>query len=164
MIHAIAAAALLLAQTAPAGQCLTRAEAADVMATTVPYMVDAVARKCAAALPANAFLRTGSAPLIQRLRAESAGRPATSGAIGKIFGSDMPAEVRPETLAQLFGEAMAGEMVKDVKSEDCPEADRLVAALAPLPAANLGSLVVTFIEFGNGKEGDPPFPICDARP
>jgi hypothetical protein len=166
---ALTAAILVAPQIALAQEakpCLSRTEAADFAVAMLPSFIEGLGRKCAAVLSPSAFLRTGSGALVQQLRAEAARRSeGANRAVMKILGSDVPEGVSSTTMVKFFEEGMTGEMVKDVKEKDCAAVDRLLGALAPLPAANFGSFIGAFLEVGvAGSDKSSPFAICEAQP
>ena len=161
----IATAAVLLAlpQTAAAqaDACLTRQEVKTLVAFATPSMLDATAKKCAAALPADAFLRTGVAAMVERLRIE--GRAETGAiipVIEKLAGEKMPAGLSEETTQGLVRDVVGAEVAKDIDPKNCGAINELASALSPLPAANIASLMLAILELG-GSDKKSPFRICE---
>ncbi len=76
MIHAIAAAALLLAQqpARPNMPCITRAEAADIVVFFLPTFIERTGPPCRASLPQTSFLSSNGPALAERLRREGGER------------------------------------------------------------------------------------------
>lgn len=167
MIQAALAAALLVAQGAPAAKpCLNRAEAADLVLLMLPGFIDGVARRCRPVLPQTAFLRTGSGALSARIRSESAaGLPRALAAFAKTGDEPMPPGVSAATMRQLVDEVAAGLADSTVKPTDCAPADEMIGALSPLPAASLGKVVAVLMEIGmrsDGPDSGSSFRMCAA--
>jgi len=165
MIRFAAAAALLaLSQTAAAqtNACLTRQEVRSVFALAAPSLVDAAAKKCGPALPADAFLRTGAPAMVERLRAEGKleGRNVTA-AIEKLAGEKMPEGLSEETTQGLVRDMIGAELTKDIDPKDCGVINELVSSLSPLPGANLATMIAAILELG-GSKGKAPFRICES--
>lgn len=162
MIQPLLAAALLFAQAPAPPGCMTRSEAADLILFTLPGFVDGLAEKCAATLPPAAFLRSRAAAFTARLRTEGGDRWAgAKAAFDKIGGEPLPSDMSDASLRPFLAEAMAKGMLEDVKTSDCATADELLAALAPLPAANLGTVVAMVMQMAKPDENDG-FRICPA--
>ncbi|HEV2745826.1 MAG TPA: hypothetical protein VGW34_00835 [Allosphingosinicella sp.] len=165
MIQPLLAAAMVLSQAAaPAPQsCLTRPEAADVALVMLPGVIDGAASKCASALPRDAFLRTGSRAMAERLRRESAKRASQAiAAFAKLGDEPMPSGVSEATMKQLVEEVAAGAIVEGIKVRDCAAVNEVVEALAPLPAPNLATVVAVLMELGGKTESDSSFRMCAA--
>ena len=167
MIKDLIAAALLTAPQIAVAQepvpCLTSSEATDLVIFVAPTLIDGVARKCTASLPEAAFLRTGAGTMTARLRGEGDRWSAVRGSLEKIAGEKMPKGLTEETTRRVFEEALTAAMLEDIDTEDCLSIDRMLGALAPLPAANLGTLFATILELGaKDDDSDTPFRICPA--
>jgi hypothetical protein len=166
MIQPIAIAALLLAQgaapPAPAAPppCLQREGVRDAFMVLAPHLVQAVANKCKAHLPATAFLNMRGTDLVARMKTDAAGRaPSAAGAIRAVAGDKVPEAADPEalvTLGGLFGMAIASEM----KPESCGEMSNLVESLAPLPTENIGRAIVSVLILSKFGEKDGKLSIC----
>ncbi len=156
----LALIALPQAAAAQTGQCVTRAEVGNLFVFAMPALVDTAIRRCEAALPADAFLRTGGRQLAERLRGEGAADAAgLTATFGKLAGRDVPAGLSTETLQLLVRDIVSTQLANDIKPKDCGKIDTLASALAPLPARNLGTLMVALMELGtSGKKG--PFTFC----
>jgi hypothetical protein len=162
------AATLLLPQVAVAQgkACLTRQELSNLFVFAAPPLVDAAAKKCSSELPAGAFLRTGGRQLAERLRGEATGNDAAIAAtFAKLAGEEIPEGISGETLQLLIRDVVAIEFAKDIKAKDCGKIDEVIAALAPLPGRNIGTLMAVLMELGGGGGEAAPFRICpDTRP
>lgn len=166
----VAVAALLafgnaaLAQTAlPSTACLKRAEAEAMTVFVLPALVEGTARKCRPSLGASATLTTQSASLAQRYRPEAnEAWPAARDAFARI--SD-------DAVSQLFGEDVARTMIEvsvsaliieRIALKDCARIDQAVAALAPLPARNVGKLVTIAMDMLTSEGRRLPIALCEA--
>ncbi|MCF2514203.1 hypothetical protein LVY65_03850 [Sphingomonas sp. G124] len=149
----------------PAENCVSEAEAVAVFAAMMPDMIDGLRGKCAAHLPANAYLVASGDALIARYKVLADQRwPAAKIAFGRIAGDEeMTSKMPDQYLRPLIGSVVGSELIKDFKVEDCPGADRIVESLAPLPPENVAVLVGTIVVLADGKKGQKDsFPICKA--
>jgi hypothetical protein len=167
-----AAAALALAsvpglvQAQASAACVSRAEANALFANTLPDVLEGVRNKCASSLPANAFLTTQGPALVARYRASASGdwALARSGFV-KMMGSKgetedkLVAALPDQALQGLLTTAFSVVVANDIKVKDCPDIDRFVAALSPLPAANVAEIVTGLISMGGSGKSEP-FQIC----
>jgi hypothetical protein len=158
---ALALAALFLPQAATAQACLTRAELSSLILFSAPTVIDAAAAKCTTTLPATAFLRTGARGLTQRLRAEA--QPSAAGIVRvfeKMGGEKIPAGLSADTLQGVIRDVFTAEMTKDIKAGDCAGIDFVVAAMEPIPAANLGNLIGGILALTGASDRQSPFRVC----
>ena len=163
--YAAAAAALLslsqaaVAQTTP---CLTRQEVQSLFALAAPSLIDAAAKKCASNLPPEAFLRSGAPAMVERLRSEAnvSGRSVVP-IIEKIAGEKMPEGLSEDTTQGLIRDVIGAEVTKDINPKDCGLISELTGSLAPLPSANLATMIAAILELGASK-GKAPFRICES--
>ncbi len=159
---------LSLGSAAPAANpenCVSETEAVAVFAAMMPDMIDGLRGKCAAYLPANAFLVTGGSALIARYKVLADQRwPAAKLAFGRIAGDEeMTSKLPDQYLRPLIGSVVGSELMKDFKVEDCPSANRIVESLAPLPPENVAVLVGTIVVLADDEKGQKDsFPICKA--
>lgn len=163
MIQSVAITALLLFQAgAPARPaCVPREGIRDAAMVLAPHLLEAAAAKCRTHLPAGSFLATGSAQLVTRMKAESAGRaPSAAAAVRAVAGDKLP-DIKDSEALMTMGAQMAGlAIAKDLKPEMCPEMSNLVEAMAPLPSENLGRALLSVLVLAKvGEKGDGPA-IC----
>lgn len=155
-----------LAQAQAAAACVSRAEANALFASTLPDVMEGVRNKCASSLPLSAFLTTQGPALVARYRASASGdwALARSGFV-KIMGSKGDTEDKlvtalpDQALQGLLSTAFSLVVANDIKVKDCPDIDRFVAALSPLPAANVAEIVTGPISMGGSGKSEP-FQIC----
>ena len=166
MIGVVAAISLGSSGTAAATEnCLSEAEGTAVFASMLPDLIDGLRDKCTAHLPANAYLIANGDAMIARFRILADQRwPIAKKAFGRIAGDAEMAEKLPdEYFRPMLGAMVGGELVKDVKPQDCSGANRLVENLAPLPpenvAALIGAILVLADKEGSGKGS---LPMCKA--
>ncbi|MBV9931382.1 MAG: hypothetical protein JO013_10615 [Alphaproteobacteria bacterium] len=166
----IAGLAVLAAQGAQAAEppkCLTRAQINDATLFLLPSVLDAVAAKCRASLPANAYLLNGGQALSRRLAATGEGHWQGAVSILTQLAGDkkLPtSSLSPETARALVRDVLANEVLKKLRTTDCGRINEGLDILAPLPPENIGRMVALFIDIGGeadrakGKSGPPP--IC----
>jgi hypothetical protein len=169
MIKTLAIAAFLAAPTlqTAAPQCLTKRQVADAAMTMTPYLLEAVTDKCRAHLSADSFLNAKGAALHARLKAEGAGREASTALVMMaVMGSDVPAIKDTEALIKVIGAMASGFIAKDIPVESCAGISGMVEALAPLPAENIGlfaaSMASAVIESEKRAE-KPDAPKADGK-
>ena len=167
MIQPVAIAALLLAQgaapAAPAAAppCLQREGVRDAFMVLAPPVIEAVANKCKAHLPASAFLSARGAALVARMKADAAGRaPSAAGAIRAVAGDKVPEVSDPEALVTLGGVFGGLAVAEGVKPESCGEMSNLLESLAPLPTENIGRAIVSVLILSKFGEKDSKPSIC----
>jgi hypothetical protein len=163
MIQPIAIAALLLAQAGTPAKppCVPRDGIRDAAMVLAPHLVEAVADKCKAHLPATSFLASGSAGLVTRMKAASAGRANSAAAAVRAVAGDKLPDIKDSEALMTMGAAFAGLAVTEsLKPEMCPEMSNLVEAMAPLPSENLGRAILSVLVLAKvGDKGNGPT-IC----
>ncbi|MEN2784897.1 hypothetical protein ACFOKI_15330 [Sphingomonas qilianensis] len=156
----------LAASTAQAAApCITQPEAESLVITLLPDLIEAAGQSCAASLPPEATLRMGLAPTIARYRAAApAVLPQVTSAIAKLVGSNM-AGIDPALLRPLISTVVAPLLATEIEAADCPQIDRAVTLLAPLPARSVAGIAVLLFTLGtDGRKKQPPFKICPLSP
>ncbi|HWU01548.1 MAG TPA: hypothetical protein VN222_02315 [Novosphingobium sp.] len=134
--------------------CLTTGEFGALAAYGLPGMIEGVSRRCAAHLPAGAFLNTAGGALIARYSAaKPAAWPAAKAVLMKVSGNTPAAALLLSALPdhaqqQLVDTLLAGVVEEKFPAETCPMADRLFALLAPLPPENTAEVVGISIGLG----------------
>jgi hypothetical protein len=146
----------------PTGACLQRAEAEAVTVFVLPTLVEGVARKCRASLPATATLTNQVTTLSARYRADAAAAWPKA--------RDAFARLADPSIAELFGEDLTRTMIETsvtsliierVAVKDCGRIDQAVDALMPLPARNVGKLVTMAADLLADDGRKFPIPICE---
>jgi hypothetical protein len=158
-----------VAQAQAASTCLTEPVATALFEYALPELLDSVATKCGPELPKSAFLASQAPPLVAKYRVSGgASWPLAKAAFLKSAGSDdtggkILAAMPDDAVKSLLSAGIATVITGDIKAKDCPRIDKLVAALAPLPAANLSTLIVQLMSLTGGGSGkDDDFQICKA--
>jgi len=159
MIKAMIAVAL---PAAPAAEPPTKATKdcvdpqllAQTMLGVVPDLLKQAAAKCQPMLPAQSFLATRSAAMADRIKREAGDTTVALGALVKAMtGIDMPTDFKAEALAPLITAPITRDMEK-LDAGGCAGLDRLLAAVEPLPAANLTQLITGFLILGGKDKND----------
>lgn len=160
------ASALATASTAATTEaCLSEAEGTAVFAAMLPDLIDGLRDKCVAHLPADAYLVKNGDVMIARYKLVADQRwPVAKQAFGRIAGNPEMADKLPdEYFRPMLGAMVGGELVKDIKPQDCPGASRLVENLAPLPAENVAALIAAILVLADKDEGGKDsLPMCKA--
>ena len=151
---------LQAAPPAPARPCMTPAELRGMVAYVMPSVMAMVIDRCKPALPAGASLLTHGAQLVSTFESgRTANFPLARQAFAKFSGTgDKNATAimltMPEvTLRPIVDETIAKELTGSIKIKDCPNIDRVLATLEPLPASNFIDLVTgMMIAAGDDKQ------------
>jgi hypothetical protein len=157
-LAAATAALLLSAQPAFAqGECIPRAQAAQMATALVPSLIDSAAASCRAHLPAGAFLGNGSAVLAERLRTDTAAvRASAVEMVLQLTGQTLAQGVDQETMIATF----AGGLTEALDPAQCRGASELLEALAPLPTANVAQAIGAALGLAMAQSGEDGPPIC----
>jgi hypothetical protein len=151
------AALLGVSNGAYAQSCITRAEAHSLVQFVLPNIITGIRDKCAATASGGGFLKTSGTTLAQRYKAGSTlawpkARPVAlrlSGDMSKLLSS-MP----DDAMKSLAGDYVGGAVTKEFPAENCAPIDRVMEAVAPLPAENMAMLMVTLLDW-QGKAAKP---------
>jgi hypothetical protein len=151
------AAAFILAHAAAAhGRtgCLSERQAADIVVGIAPEMIGMLRTQCAAYAGSTPFLSSDAGrDVLQRGRAAAAGREAElMSAIETLTGQRLPLGVT-WAQARLVLIPVLRQRMPAMDERRCGEADRLVAAIAPLPPENLGRAAAAILALSerNGR-------------
>lgn len=158
-------AALLLAMapcTAMAAQpiCLSKAEATSLIAYALPQAINGTARRCAASLPADAFLRTKAPSLVSRYAGQKdrywpKAKPAVLKALGSQGGGGSPnmmAGLPDETLRQLADTFVEGFVAQRIAPKSCKQLDLAIDLLSPLPPENTAGLIALTMDVAGSAD------------
>jgi hypothetical protein len=138
--------------------CLTTGEFTALAGYALPASIDGVARRCSAALPVDAFLRTGAATLAARYAQAKPGAWLGAKAAFLKLGNLDPTAGRllqmlpDDTLQQVVDGAVQAKVADSVPLERCGAANRLLQLLAPLPPENTAELIALAVGLGAGAE------------
>jgi hypothetical protein len=165
LVTAITLVAASSAQ-AQAPACIPQREAEALFLAMAPAIIGSVAATCAASLPPTATLRRSVGPLTAKYAAESeAAWPVAKEGLRKLVGPEASAMVDSELARPMVTAIVAPLLAKEVKARDCPNIDRILTLIDPLPAKNTAALVIAIIDI-SGKEargkGGAAFSLCPA--
>jgi hypothetical protein len=151
--------------------CLTAQEFTALATYALPGVITGVAQRCAATLPADAFLRTGADVLAQRYAAaKPAAWPAAKVAFLKFSAGaqgDMASMLQtlPDATLQQFVDTLSGTIIgQKLAIERCGAVDEVSRLLSPLPPESVSALIAVAIS-QRGRDGAAPsgkFAICPA--
>lgn len=146
-------------------QCLSEAEGTAVFAAMLPDMIDGLRGKCAAHLPADAYIVKNGEAMVARYKLLADQRwPIAKQAFGRIAGDEeVAAKLPDEFFRPMLGAMIGGELVKDVKEQDCAGANRVVENLAPLPPENVAALIGAILVLADkdkSEGGKGSLPMC----
>jgi hypothetical protein len=144
--------------------CLSEVEGTAVFSAMLPDLIDGLRDKCAAHLPADAFLATNGEALIARYKVAADQRwPVAKQAFGRIAGQEEMTDKLPdEYFRPMLGAMVGAELVKDIKPADCGSANRIVENLSPLPAENVAALIGAILVLADDGKGKESLPMCKA--
>lgn len=151
------------AQSTGTAACLSVVQAEALVTYILPKAVDASRAKCAASLPANAPLMIeNSRQLAQYRTASESAWPQAKKAVGVLAGDKLPPNM-DDALLRPIADAMFTQLIgNEIKPKDCATIGKIYGHLAPMPSANLASLVITIVQ-ATAKEGKKQdIPICKA--
>ena len=147
---ALLTAALLTSSAAsaaaPASGCLTQAEFALMGTAVLPTVLEGVAERCRATLPATAaLLRRDDDHWRQLTAAAQEARPTATATAQRLIArgnTPFPKELAKTGDILTVGAAFVSSAIaEDIKPTDCVRIDQGYAELAPLPPANLFRIV-----------------------
>ena len=154
------------ATAATSQACVSREQAKAIAMFILPDTVDALREKCRPALAADAYLNRPEASSRFRKNADTHW-PQAKEAFGIIAGGDaITAMMGDDGARKLLTSLITDGIAKDVKPKSCAGVDRMLAALAPLPPANMEMLLDSFFLLGLGNEQSgkaSKFRICPAE-
>lgn len=168
-------AALVLALTPVAAQaaappCLTPSEFTALSSYALPSIITGTTERCAATLPADAWLRRNGSQLATRYAAgKPAAWPSAKAAFFKIGGASANADATnllktlPDSSLQPMVDALISGMVgQQLPPDRCGAINRLVQLLAPLPPENTAELIALAAGLGarSGRAKLGGFSLC----
>lgn len=148
-----------LAQAAaPSGaKCVERAEVAGLVGFALPTVLNAAISKCTPALGDNAYLVARGPRLVASLNTgKDASWPMAKQAFVKIGGGPEAAEafamLSDQAIKPIVEEVFAAKFVEEIPTESCKDVDSIMAALEPLPAANLVQVLTEALMIAGRKD------------
>lgn len=166
----VALPTMATAQTAK--QCLTPKEAQGLVSFALPDIITSISTKCAPSLGPDSYLSRSGADLAGRHRvvAETSW-PSAKLAVRKFMDTDVTFlnSLSDDVLKGMLTAGISTAIVKDVKTTQCRDINRIVQVLAPLPAENMSQLVGIVLELSSRPPAQAavaktkaPFSICPA--
>jgi len=136
--------------------CLTSAEFTALSSYALPNISTGAAQRCAATLPADAFLKRSGDSLARRYAdGKPAAWPAAKAAFLKMGGAGNPDALNlikslPDaTLQQLVDTTIQGIIAQRLPTEQCGMVDRVTRLLSPLPPENTAELIALAAGLGS---------------
>jgi hypothetical protein len=152
--------------------CLTSAEFTALSSYALPSIITGTTDRCAASLPANAWLKRNGSQLAARYAAgKSRAWPAAKTAFLKLAGNGASNDAAgliksmPDSSQQQMADAFISGLVgQRLPTERCSVVDNLVRLLAPLPPENTAELIAVAAGLGaqTGRARIGSFSICQA--
>jgi hypothetical protein len=157
------AASPAVAQT----RCLTQPEAEALTQVALPGIIRQTGTVCAARLPATSLLRqSGGAFVAKYDAAADRAWPTARAALVKLSDPMVTSLLDSDYARPLLVTMVAPLIVGRIATEDCPTIDTLVTNLAPLPAQNAASIIVTTLRYLQAEKAKgrgvavPDLPLC----
>ena len=150
--------------------CLTPAEFTAVSSYALPSIITGTAERCAASLPADAWLKRNGSQLAARYgQARPAVWPRAKAAFLKLGTGSTSVEtgnllktLPDSTLQPMLDALISGMVGQQLPAERCGVIDRLVQLLSPLPPENTAELIAVAAGLGarTGRAKFGNFRIC----
>lgn len=154
---ALATLALPAGAIAQAPRCITQDQAAALVTFALPTLVEGLAQRCQAGLPASAYLPANARALADHYRPDAdaawpVARRTIAGFFAQLLGQPMPDEMNSDML-RILVEPLVGKMLaKQISIADCAMASAAIAAVAPLPGRNVGRLAAMAAMIADKKD------------
>lgn len=166
-IAILSALGMVAAPTAVQGRCLTTIEAESIAQVALPAIIRSTGSACAGALPPTSLVRQANGSLIEKYDA-AADRawPTARAAIAKLSDPMIEGLLSSDYARPVITTLIAPLVVGRVAVEDCPVIDTLITQLAPLPAVNTATIVVTTLRYLQHEKAKgrnvavPDLPLC----
>lgn len=152
--------------------CISEKQANALFVAVLPGVVEALGTQCQAHLPSDARLLNSTETLETSYKpASEAAWPNATEAFAALLGAKMPKGLDTGIIAPIAGAFTVAAIAEKIDTSDCPVAEKVYAALEPLPPQNIASLLVTLIQQADSRtdskeetDDGPPFDICPAQP
>lgn len=151
--------------------CLSAGEFTALANYALPSVINGTTQRCAATLPAGAYLRSSGPQLAQRYAARKpAAWPGAKQAFLKLSNgtnadaNELIRSLPDQNLQQMFDTLIQGMVSQQIKPDRCGTIDRLVSLLAPLPPENTAELIALAVGLGakSGRAQLGAISICPA--
>lgn len=158
------AGALVLAMTpgialAAETVCLTKREATALIAYALPQAINGTAKRCAASLPADAFLRRQGPELAARYAGQKdrywpQARPAFMKALNAQGNqsANIITSLPDESVRQLADVFVEGFVAQRIATKSCSKLDLAIDLLSPLPPENTAGLIALTMEVASAVD------------
>lgn len=147
--------------------CMTRPELRGMIAYVMPTAMGMVIERCRPALGKNAALLTRGPQVVSELEAgQAAAYPMARQAFTKFADSGDKTTVNlmlslPETsLKPVIESALSEKLMTSIKTENCPDIERVFGTLQPLPSANFVDFLTETLAIA--MRDDKEMSICPA--
>jgi hypothetical protein len=167
-VLSVALPTMATAQTAK--QCLTPKEAQGLVSFALPDVITSISTKCAPSLGPDSYLSRSGTDLAGRYRVVAdTSWPSAKLAVRKFMDADATFlnSLPDDVLKGILTAGISTAIVKDVKTTQCGNINRIVQVLAPLPAENMSQLVGIVLELSSRPPAQAavaktkaPFSIC----
>ena len=135
--------------------CLTPSEFTALATYALPNAIGGAVQRCAAALPADSYLRSDGAGLAARYAAgKETAWPGAKAAFIKLFSganpgtSDITKNLPDATLQQIVDTAVVTKVSDALPVERCGTVSHLLKLLAPLPPESTAGVIALAIGLG----------------
>jgi hypothetical protein len=139
--------------------CLTKREATSLIAYALPQAINGTAKRCASALPADAFLRRHGSELASRYGAQKdrywpQAKPAFLKALAGQGGDTggLTKNLPDDSLRQLADVFVEGFVSQRIALKSCDKLDLAIDLLSPLPPENTAGLIALTMEVASTAE------------
>ncbi|WP_255406179.1 hypothetical protein [Novosphingobium sp. CF614] len=139
--------------------CLTRTEATSLIAYALPQAISGTAKRCSAALPADAFLRRHGGELAARYAGQKdkywpQAKPAFMKTLGANGGdaSGLSRNLPDDSMRQLADVFVEGFVSQRIALKSCDKLDLAIDLLSPLPPENTAGLIALTMEVASNAE------------
>lgn len=160
----LAALAAPVAATAQTNACLTPREGEAVLLYLAPDLLAQATRTCAPVLGASAYLRRNPDLGRRYMDASADAWPTARAGIAKVAGPDVAPLLDSAFAAPAVSSLVAPLVAQEIKAADCPQIDRILSLVAPLPPQNIAGIAVAFLQLANDRDRKAgrrsPLPIC----
>lgn len=162
----------LAAEAAGSPPCLTASEFTALSSYALPSIISGASERCAAALPADAWLRRNGGQLAARYaQAKPAAWPGAKaaflkvgGGIGNTDATNLIKSLPDASLQPMVDTLISGMVGQRLPTDRCAAIDRLVRLLSPLPPESTAELIAVAAGLGarTGQAKIGAFAICPA--